>query len=120
MSLAAKSRPSNRIGKRHTMETRKRISEITRERTPRGTACHSFRDGRLAERRGQRFSIDYKRWRFDVFSRDLFTCQECGDAKGGNLRAHHVKPFASHPELRFDVSNGVTLCDPCHDKKHYG
>ena len=118
MSDAAKARPSNRIGKQHSIETRIKISQITRERTPRGRDVHSYKDGKLAERRDQRFSRDYKRWRFDVFARDQFTCQECGDARGGSLVAHHVKPFADHPELRFEVSNGITLCETCHKKRH--
>src|SRR5579859_8266718 len=88
MSEAAKKRPSNRTGKRHTPENRAKISKITRERTPRGNRCHSCKDGKLAERRDQRFSQEYKRWRYDVFLRDRFTCQECGDHRGGNLVAH--------------------------------
>ncbi|WP_416360620.1 HNH endonuclease [Burkholderia gladioli] len=50
--------------------------------------------------------------------RDRFTCQHCGDARGGNLHAHHILPFATHPELRVDVSNGITLCKPCHKAVH--
>lgn len=118
MSESAKKRPSNRLGKRHSVASRIKISQHTRERTPRGERCHSYKDGKLAERRDQRFSRDYKRWRFDVFARDHFTCCQCGDNRGGNLVAHHIKPFADYPELRFDVSNGMTLCKTCHDKLH--
>lgn len=118
MSAAAKARPSNRLGKKHTIETRRLISERTRERTPRGPACHSYKDGKVADRRGERFSREYKRWRYDVFARDDFTCQQCGDDRGGNLVAHHVQSFADHPELRYDVENGVTWCRPCHDEHH--
>lgn len=118
ISAALRGKPGGRLGKLHTLEARARMSRKIRERTPRGKDCHSYKDGKLAERRGQRFSREYKRWRFDVFMRDKFTCQDCGDKKGGNLRAHHLKPFADFPELRFTVSNGITLCDPCHDKRH--
>lgn len=118
MSAAALRRPSNRLGVRHTLQTRALISEATRERTPRGRACHSFIDGKLAERRGIRFGEDYKRWRYDVFLRDSFTCRDCGDHRGGNLHAHHIKPFATHPELRMVVDNGLTLCRDCHRKAH--
>ncbi len=120
MSEAAKRRPSNRLGVKHSLETRQKISEATRERTPRGDQCHSYKDGRLAERRDQRFSMLYKRWRYDVFIRDHFTCQHCGDTRGGNLRAHHVKSFADFPDLRFDVPNGITLCHDCHNSLHRG
>jgi len=119
MSDSAKQRPSNRIGKKHTLETRALISQRIRKRALRGNACHSYKDGKLTERRGERFSMRYKRWRFDVFLRDKFTCQHCSDARGGNLRAHHIKSFADHLELRFRVSNGITLCNKCHDGRHY-
>jgi 5-methylcytosine-specific restriction endonuclease McrA len=116
MSEAKKGKPSGRTGKPHTIETRIKISQVVRERTPRGEQCHSYKDGKVAERRGLRHSAEYKRWRFDVYSRDHFTCQHCGDNRGGNLVAHHIKPFAEFPELRFEVSNGITLCNECHDK----
>jgi DNA-directed RNA polymerase subunit RPC12/RpoP len=52
-------------------------------------------------------------WRSAVYLRDNYTCQKCGQ-RGGRLNAHHVKPFKDFPELAFDVSNGQTLCVPCH------
>jgi hypothetical protein len=62
----------------------------------------------------------YKEWRKAVYERDNYTCVECGDRKtAGNhveLNADHIKPFALNPSLRFDVSNGRTLCEPCHRK----
>jgi 5-methylcytosine-specific restriction endonuclease McrA len=118
MSAARRGKPNGRLGAKHTLETRKKISAVTRERTPRGRACHSFKDGKMAERRGERLSLEYKRWRYDVYVRDGFACRHCGDARGGNLHAHHIKPFADHPELRYDVGNGITLCKPCHKKVH--
>ena len=97
-----------------------KISAILRAspNVPRGEAVKTFKDGKTAERRGVRFSAEYKRWRYDVFSRDAFTCQHCGDGKGGNLNAHHIKPFSDFPDLRFDISNGITLCEICHNKVH--
>lgn len=119
MSAAAKARPSNRLGRKHTPETRALISKVTRERTPRGAACHGYIDGKGVERQGLRLSEQAKRWRYDVMARDDFMCVHCGDDTGGNLAAHHKKHWATHPELRFDVSNGVTLCDGCHHLVHH-
>jgi len=40
-------------------------------------------------------------------------CQSSDD-----LHAHHIKSYKSHPELRYDVNNGTTLCAICHRQHH--
>lgn len=60
-----------------------------------------------------RQSSRYKTWRDQVFARDDFTCQFCRK-RGRELEADHIKPFSIYPELRFEVSNGRTLCKECH------
>lgn len=64
-----------------------------------------------------RHSNEYKEWRNRVFERDGFKCQECGQV-GSSLNAHHIKTFKDYPKLRFDVSNGITLCEKCHRELH--
>jgi len=59
----------------------------------------------------------YKEWRLAVYKRDRFTCRDCGE-HSRKLVAHHIKEWANHPDLRYDVSNGITLCETCHDKRH--
>jgi len=61
---------------------------------------------------------EYQQWRKAVYERDNYTCQNCGDNKGGNLNAHHIKSWADFPELRYKISNGITLCDKCHQFAH--
>jgi protein gp37 len=65
-----------------------------------------------------RNGFEFINWRNEVFKRDNYTCQNCGSKKGGNLNAHHIQPFATFPELRFVVDNGVTLCKTCHKAEH--
>ncbi len=66
--------------------------------------------------RGRRSPL-YRQWRTAVFERDQYTCQKCGQF-GGALNAHHIKPWAQYQESRYDVGNGVTLCEHCHKKIH--
>lgn len=63
-----------------------------------------------------RESFEYEEWRKAVFERDGYTCQDCGEV-GGKLEADHIKLFSRYPKLRFEVSNGQTLCKDCHKIK---
>lgn len=57
----------------------------------------------------------YKNWRESVFTRDKYTCQNC-QQHGEILNAHHILPFATFPQFRFNKENGITLCEKCHHK----
>lgn len=57
------------------------------------------------------------RWSRDVRKRDNYICQEC-NITDVPMHAHHIKSWKDYPALRFEISNGITLCVPCHLKKH--
>lgn len=71
-----------------------------------------------------RNSREAKEWRLSVFKRDDWKCQKCGSRSCKNnyvrIEAHHIKPFATFPEIRFEITNGMTLCKSCHDKEPKG
>lgn len=79
-----------------------------------GEKAPNWRGGTSRPYKDGYYSIEYKNWRKAVFERDGYTCQGCGDQN--YITAHHIKGFAKHPELRYDVSNGLTLCEKCHAK----
>lgn len=81
----------------------------------RGKNNHMWRGGVWGENDRIRHSPQLKDWRMAVFERDDYTCQLCGK-RGGELHADHIKSFSEFSELRFEVSNGRTLCVPCHRK----
>jgi len=79
------------------------------------------------KKRPKHGGIKYQEWRMSVWKRDKFTCQKCGKTtnelkkEGIKICADHIKPYCNYPELRYELSNGRTLCVPCHKKtKTYG
>lgn len=56
--------------------------------------------------------------REQIYERDDYTCQDCGDDDGGNLNAHHIIPSADDRSKAHDIENGVTLCIECHAARH--
>lgn len=58
----------------------------------------------------------YAKWRQMVLMADKYVCQECGSRK--RLTAHHIRAWARHEELRYDINNGITLCHECHKKTY--
>jgi hypothetical protein len=78
-----------------------------------------------------RNSFRYRQWRSDVFGRDAYVCQGCGATKCW-IEAHHKKMFSvilKENDIRsvedallceelWDIDNGVTLCEECHDEEN--
>lgn len=85
--------------------------------TQSGANSHFWIDGRTQQneldRTKIRESINPK-----IRERDDYTCQNCGDNKGGTLECHHIFDFATYPDLRFEESNLITLCIDCHKDFH--
>jgi len=68
----------------------------------------------------------HKEWRRKVLARAEHKCEICKrygrvDRDGlpvAATTAHHVLHADTHPERRYDVSNGIALCQECHNKQH--
>jgi 5-methylcytosine-specific restriction endonuclease McrA len=69
--------------------------------------------GRKPQREKHNHDYRYREWRTAVFRRDDYTCRNCG-TRGGVLNAHHMLKWSTHPEHRYIVANGRTLCETCH------
>lgn len=97
-------------GHKHILSdsSRARLKELHR-----GENNYFWKGGVTPENIRIRMSAEYKEWRTAIFERDNYTCQHCG-VMGGRLNADHIKRFSDYPELRFDLNNGRTLCEPCH------
>jgi len=64
-----------------------------------------------------RNSARHYEWRYLVKKRDG-ECKNCGSKE--KLHAHHIIPWKINESLRFDISNGITLCSSCHRKIEFG
>lgn len=93
-----------------------------------GALNPNWKGGVSSENLRGRSNFEFRAWKTAVFERADFKCEKCGIQQGhiceccGTrvlLHAHHIKPFADHSELRYDVSNGIALCPKCHRKEHF-
>jgi 5-methylcytosine-specific restriction endonuclease McrA len=105
-------RQQGKRGKKHTNETRAKLSALRG-----GPGSSSWKGGVTAAHQLARRNPAFYQWRLQVYERDDYTCQKC-QQRGGQLHPHHIYNFAEHPELRYELANGITLCDRCHRKFH--
>ncbi len=56
----------------------------------------------------------YVKWRNEVKNRDKKKCRFPGCMSTKRLQVHHIRKWADYPTLRFDITNGITLCQKCH------
>jgi len=65
----------------------------------------------------------YEQFRKDVLKRDKFKCKMPNCNCRSSLQVHHIKKWSSAGSLRYDPSNGITLCRKCHNsirgKEHH-
>lgn len=54
-----------------------------------------------------------KEVRPNILARDNYTCLLC-NIKGKVMNVHHIESWADNPNRRFDETNLITLCNPCH------
>lgn len=116
---------SNWKGRKHTKEAREKQSRaklgtkvplaqrVAQSARLQGIDVESWREFATTAAERLKGSPEYRVWREAVYSRDNWTCQNC-KVRGGRLHAHHIKPKRTHPELIFNIDNGITLCVRCH------
>lgn len=59
-------------------------------------------------------SKEYKEWAMNVKHRDNNVCVLNSDKCGGRIESHHIMNWIDYPELRFDINNGVSVCQKHH------
>jgi 5-methylcytosine-specific restriction endonuclease McrA len=65
----------------------------------------------------ERFKLNI--WRRSILQRDKYACKKCKSGVLKELQIHHILPWAKYPDLRLEVSNGITFCKTCHKNFHH-
>lgn len=112
--IAARSSGSEKGHTRATDESRHKLSEARRGKYL-GSDNPNWMGG-IALKDPDRNRYPSKMWVKAVKDRDGWQCTKCGATE--RLHAHHIKRWRDYPELRYEVSNGVTLCHEHHEEAH--
>jgi hypothetical protein len=97
-------------GKRHTLSTKLKISE-SRKGKYTGAHHHMYiADRTKLKRDDRRGDSAYHYWRKGVRIRDSFKCRLESDECFGRFEVHHILKWSDHPDLRYDINNGISLC----------
>ncbi len=59
----------------------------------------------------------HREWSKNVKNRDKWSCRIADINCEGRLEAHHILGWKLHPELRYQINNGITLCHAHHPRK---
>lgn len=59
----------------------------------------------------------HREWSLSVKNRDGWQCKIANGDCSGRLESHHILGWKSHPELRYEINNGITLCHYHHPRK---
>lgn len=60
-------------------------------------------------------TAEYRKWAGKVRRRDGNKCQWIGCGSTTRLQCHHILRWADFPMLRYEISNGITLCKSHHE-----
>jgi hypothetical protein len=133
MSLKLKGREGTLKGKKHSEETKIKMSnakkgkKLSKEHklklseAVKGSKNYQWKKDRTKLKKyigcEERRSPAYKFWRKSVCDRDNWKCRFDNNDCDGRIEVHHILSYTDFSELRYEVSNGITLCKYHHPRK---
>ena len=84
-----------------------------------GEKAYNYRhDLTKEERENGRDGLEKTEFVKKVMARDNYTCQCCNKPLNHDGVVHHLNGWDNFKEQRYDVQNGITLCETCHKNFH--
>lgn len=136
MSLAKKGKMPKNIemiknywkGKHHSEETKNKISIGHKGLTTwnkdkpflaiRGKNHWNWKGGlSKRKRKDERNDSAYNCWVLSIKKRDNWKCKINNQDCSGYCMVHHILSWRDFPELRYNINNGITLCQAHHPRK---
>jgi len=65
---------------------------------------------KLSTDRRHAYDGRYKDWMSKIRLRDNWKCKMSNKDCLGRIETHHILSWREHPELRYELNNGITLC----------
>lgn len=121
-------------GKKHSDKTKakmrmsaiKKFEDMTKEekfnyfsfiRGKTGIESHAYiKDRSKLKRHNRRNDSMYADWRLNVYRRDNYKCKINDKECSGRIEAHHILSWREHPDSRYIINNGITLCQTHHPR----
>ncbi|NCN22589.1 hypothetical protein GW934_03825 [Candidatus Falkowbacteria bacterium] len=126
MSLAHKGKIPHEI----TDEIRRKMSEAKRgtirplwvreklSKARKGNKNPSWKGGiNFRKKRDKRNDSAYQAWIKAIKERDNWKCKINNKDCYGYCEVHHILSWRKYPELRYNINNGITLCQFHHPRK---
>lgn len=89
-----------------------RFSDISLGKT---ISCKCLRS-KNKDNKNLRRTKEYKKWSKGIKKRYNYTCYYCNSKN--NLHSHHLDGFGWCESKRFNIDNGICLCNKCHKIFH--
>lgn len=115
------------LGKKRSRNVIEALAAANKLRTPWNKGLKGFmagekngkwiKDRSLLKRRDERNDPAYRCWSRDVKRRDNWQCKINNKSCDGKVVAHHILTWKDHPELRYEINNGITLCHAHHPRR---
>lgn len=72
---------------------------------------------READKESRTNDAEFIKWSYKVKEQANFTC-DCCNNKNNKLNSHHLNNWNTYREQRYNLENGVCLCEQCHKEFH--